>query len=137
VTCDSDGKIEHFIDRRDVKDVLRLHPLVAGQDYNLGIFLVGAYQEILGDLHNLFGDTNDVQVSIPPGGGYIVDHVAPGDTVAEVLRYVSYTKEALVARLRRSAELALRAGRMTLEESRHLLRAYEDGLAGYTYLERE
>jgi len=137
VTCDSDGKIEHFIDRRDVKDVLRLHPLVAGQDYNLGIFLVGAYQEILGDLHNLFGDTNDVQVTIPAGGGYIVDHVAPGDTVAEVLRYVSYTKEALVARLRRSAELALRAGRMTLEESRHLLRAYEDGLAGYTYLERE
>jgi arginine decarboxylase len=137
ITCDSDGKIEHFIDRRDVKDVLELHPLRSGESYYLGIFLVGAYQEILGDLHNLFGDTNDVQVSLAPGGGYLIERVDPGDTVTEVLKYVSYNKEDLVARLRRSAEVALRAGKLTIEESRRLLRAYEEGLAGYTYLERE
>ncbi len=135
ITCDSDGKIEHFIDRRDVKDVLELHG-VNGEDYHIGIFLVGAYQEILGDLHNLFGDTNDVQVSLGESG-YVIDHVEPGDTVTEVLKYVSYSKEDLVAKLRRSTELALRTGKLTLEESRYLLRSYEEGLAGYTYLERD
>ena len=89
ITCDSDGKIDHFIDRRDVKHVLELHPL-NGQDYYLGIFLVGAYQEILGDLHNLFGDTNTVHVSLAAGGGYHIEHVVAGDTVTEVLQYVSY-----------------------------------------------
>jgi arginine decarboxylase len=136
ITCDSDGKIDHFIDRRDVKDVLELHPL-NDDDYYLGIFLVGAYQEILGDLHNLFGDTHAVQVSLGPNGGYLIDHVVSGDTVTEVLNYVSYNRDDLVAKLRRSTESALRNGRITLDESRRLLRAYEDGLAGYTYLERE
>jgi len=136
ITCDSDGKIDHFIDRREVKDVLPLHPL-NDDDYYLGIFLVGAYQEILGDLHNLFGDTHAVQVSLGPNGGYLIDHVVAGDTVTEVLNYVSYHKDDLVARLRKFAEAALRAGRITLDESRQLLRTYEDGLAGYTYLERE
>jgi arginine decarboxylase len=136
ITCDSDGKIDRFIDRRDVRDVLELHPL-NGHTYFLGIFLVGAYQEILGDLHNLFGDTNDVQVSLGESGGYFIDHVLQGDTVTEVLRYVSYTREGLIDRLRRSAETALRAGKITLDDSRSLLRAYEEGLAGYTYLERE
>ena len=135
ITCDSDGKIDHFIDRRDVKHVLELHP-VNGEDYYLGIFLVGAYQEILGDLHNLFGDTNTVHVSLAPGGGYQIEHVVAGDTVTDVLKYVSYAREDLVARVRRFAELALRANRMTLEETRSLLRMYEEGLAGYTYLER-
>lgn len=135
ITCDSDGKIDHFIDRRDVKPVLELHPL-RGDDYYLGFFLVGAYQEILGDLHNLFGDTNDVSVSIVEGG-YQIDQVLPGDTVTEVLDYVSYSRDDLVARLRRSAEVALREGRITLEESRHLIRWYEEGLSGYTYLERD
>src|SRR5690606_26007437 len=121
--------------RRDVKDVLELHGM-NGEDYHLGIFLVGAYQEILGDLHNLFGDTNDVQVSLGDGG-YVIEHVEPGDSVTEVLRYVSYSKEDLVAKLRRSAEQALRQGKMTLEESRFMLRAYEEGLSGYTYLERD
>ena len=77
ITCDSDGKIEHFIDKREVKDVLELHPL-NDDDYYLGIFLVGAYQEILGDLHNLFGDTHAVQVSLAPDGGYLIDHVVDG-----------------------------------------------------------
>ncbi len=136
ITCDSDGKIEHFIDKREVKDSLELHPL-NDDDYYLGIFLVGAYQEILGDLHNLFGDTHAVQVSLAPNGGYLIDHVVEGDTVNEVLHYVSYNKEDLVARLRKFTEVALRQGRITLDESRTLLRMYEEGLSGYTYLERD
>jgi len=136
ITCDSDGKIEHFIDRRDVKDVLELHPLNQ-DDYYLGIFLVGAYQEILGDLHNLFGDTHAVQVSLGPNGGYMIDNVVSGDTVTEVLNYVSYHRDDMVAKVRRFAEQALRAGRISLDESRQLLRMYEEGLAGYTYLERD
>ncbi|HEY7372686.1 MAG TPA: biosynthetic arginine decarboxylase [Polyangia bacterium] len=135
ITCDSDGKIDHFIDRRDVKSVLELHP-VNGQDYYLGIFLIGAYQEILGDLHNLFGNTNTVHVSLAEGGGYQIEHVVTGDTVTDVLKYVSYSREELVARVRRFAELAVRANRMSLEETRSMLRMYEEGLAGYTYLER-
>ena len=135
ITCDSDGKIDHFIDRRDVKHVLELHP-VNGQDYFLGVFLIGAYQEILGDLHNLFGNTNTVHVSLADGGGYQIEHVVTGDTVTDVLKYVSYAREDLVARVRRFAELAVRANRMSLEETRSMLRMYEEGLAGYTYLER-
>jgi arginine decarboxylase len=135
ITCDSDGKIDHFIDRRDVKPVLELHP-VNGQDYFLGVFLIGAYQEILGDLHNLFGNTNTVHVSLAAGGGYQIEHVVTGDTVTDVLKYVSYAREDLVARVRRFAELAVRANRMTLDETRSMLRMYEEGLAGYTYLER-
>jgi arginine decarboxylase len=135
ITCDSDGKIDHFIDRRDVKSVLELHP-VNGHDYYLGIFLIGAYQEILGDLHNLFGNTNTVHVSLAEGGGYQIEHVVTGDTVTDVLKYVSYSREELVARVRRFAELAVRANRMSLEETRSMLRMYEEGLAGYTYLER-
>ena len=136
ITCDSDGKIDHFIDRRDVKPVLELHPINNGQDYYLGIFLIGAYQEILGDLHNLFGNTNTVHVSLAAGGGYQIEHVVTGDTVTDVLKYVSYSREELVARVRRFAELAVRANRMSLEETRSMLRMYEEGLAGYTYLER-
>ncbi len=136
ITCDSDGKIDKFIDRRDVKHVLELHPL-KDEDYHIGIFLVGAYQEILGDLHNLFGDTNTVIVALGEGGAYHIDHVIPGDTVTSVLKYVSYNAEDLIAKMRRSAEEAIRAKRMTLEESRQLLRSYEAGMFGYTYLERD
>jgi len=136
ITCDSDGKIDHFIDRRDVKHVLELHPL-KDEDYHIGMFLVGAYQEILGDLHNLFGDTNTVIVSLGDTGNYAIDHVVPGDTVTSVLKYVSYNPEELVARLRRSTEEAIRQKRMTFEESRQLLRSYEAGMYGYTYLERD
>jgi arginine decarboxylase len=136
ITCDSDGKIDHFIDRRDVKNVLELHPMAAGDEYLLGVFLVGAYQEILGDLHNLFGNTNTVHVSLAPGGGYQIEHVVTGDTVTDVLKYVSYAREDLVARVRRFAEQAVRSSGMSLEETRSLLRMYEEGLSGYTYLER-
>ena len=136
ITCDSDGKIDEFIDRREVKHVLQLHA-PNGADYYLGFFLVGAYQEILGDLHNLFGDTNTVHVSIAPNGEYHIEAVVSGDTVTDVLEYVSYSREDLLARLRRSIECALRAKRLTLEESRQLLKIYETGLSSYTYLEAD
>jgi arginine decarboxylase len=136
ITCDSDGKIDHFIDRRDVKHVLELHPF-SGEPYYLGVFLVGAYQEILGDLHNLFGDTNTLHVALGEDGGYHLEHLVAGDTVTEVLKYVCYDRDDLLARVRRAAEAALRAKLITLEQSRQLLKMYEDGLAGYTYLERD
>jgi arginine decarboxylase len=136
ITCDSDGKIDHFIGDREPKPTLELHPF-RNEPYYLGLFLVGAYQEILGDLHNLFGDTNTVHVSMDPDGGYRIDGVVEGDRVTEVLEYVRYTRGELVARLRRHTENALRARRMTREESRQLLRMYEAGLSGYTYLEQE
>ncbi|HXU03991.1 MAG TPA: arginine decarboxylase, partial [Polyangia bacterium] len=135
LTCDSDGKMDRFIDLRDVKSSLELHPY-NGEPYFMGVFLVGAYQEILGDLHNLFGNTNTVHVSLADGGGYQIEHVVTGDTVTDVLKYVSYSREDMVARVRRFAEMAVRANRMTLEETRSMLRMYEEGLAGYTYLER-
>ncbi len=136
ITCDSDGKIDHFIDRRDVKDVLELHPYT-GEPYYLGAFLVGAYQEILGDLHNLFGDTNTVHVSLDEEDGYRIEGVINGDTVTDVLRYVRYNRDELVAKVRQATEAALKAKRMTFEESKTLLRRYEEGLAGYTYLEQD
>ena len=137
ITCDSDGKIDRFIHPREVRPVLELHPLREQEPYYLGIFLVGAYQEILGDLHNLFGDTNTVHVELDPEGGYRIQHVVAGDTVREVLRYVGYQRDELVASVRRSAESAIKHQRMTRSEARQLLRIYEAGLAGYTYLEQE
>ena len=134
ITCDSDGKIDQFIDRRDVKRTLSLHPFT-GEPYYLGVFLVGAYQEILGDLHNLFGDTHAVHVSLDPGGNVMLESVIKGDTVREVLDYVEFDAEMLVRKLRESVEVAVRDGKIDFEESGRLLRFYEDGLHGYTYLE--
>ncbi len=134
ITCDSDGKIDSFIDRRDVKKTLPLHT-VNGEPYYLGVFLVGAYQEILGDLHNLFGDTHAVHVSLDDQGNVVLDAVIKGDTVREVLDYVEFDSETLVRKLRQDVELAVREGRVTYEESGRLLEFYEDGLHGYTYLE--
>jgi len=134
ITCDSDGKVDQFIDRRDVKRTLPLHDY-NGEDYYIASFLVGAYQEILGDLHNLFGDTNAVHVRLSPSGETILDEVIKGDTVREVLNYVQFKADNLLARLRKSVETAVREGRLSYEESGRLLRFYEDGLHGYTYLE--
>src|SRR5829696_8476170 len=134
ITCDSDGKIDQFIDRRDVKRTLPLHS-VNGDPYYLGVFLVGAYQEILGDLHNLFGDTHAVHVSLDDGGNVVLDAVIKGDTVREVLDYVEFDASTLMNRLREDVERAVREGRMNLEQSGRLLRFYENGLQGYTYLE--
>ena len=134
ITCDSDGKIDQFIDRRDVKRTLALHQF-NGEPYYLGVFLVGAYQEILGDLHNLFGDTHAVHVSLDASGNVMLESVIKGDTVREVLDYVEFDADTLVRKLRDSVEAAVREGRVDFEESGRLLRFYENGLHGYTYLE--
>ena len=134
ITCDSDGTIDRFIGQRDVRQVLALHPYV-GQDYYLAAFLVGAYQEILGDMHNLLGDTNAVHVRLDENGHVAIDEVIEGDSVREVLRYVQFSAEELRRNMRQRIERALRDNRLSLAESRLLLRFYESGLEGYTYLE--
>ena len=134
ITCDSDGKVDQFIDRRDVKRTLPLHA-PDGSPYHLGVFLVGAYQEILGDLHNLLGDTHAVHVSLDANDAVVLDAVIKGDTVRKVLDYVQFDTSTLMAKLRSDVETAVRAGRLDVEESGRVLRFYEDGLNGYTYLE--
>jgi len=134
LTCDSDGKVDKFIDLRDVKDVLEVHPIKPGKPYYIAMFLVGAYQEILGDLHNLFGDTNAIHVSCDADHGYRIERVIEGDSVTEVLGYVQYEKQELVRRMRRRLEEAVRARRLNMKESALLMRRYEEGLASYTYL---
>ncbi|PZV14964.1 MAG: arginine decarboxylase [Leptolyngbya sp.] len=134
LTCDSDGKIDQFIDLRDVKHVLELHPLHADQPYYLAMFLGGAYQEIMGNLHNLFGDTNAVHITLTPNKGYQIDHVVKGDTMTEVLGYVQYDSEDLVESIRQQTELALQEKRITLQDSQLLLQNYERSLSRYTYL---
>jgi arginine decarboxylase len=134
ITCDSDGSIDKFIDQRDVKSTLELHPL-NGEPYYIGIMLTGAYQEILGDMHNLFGNTNMVHVMITGQDCYEVDEVLPGDSVTDVLRYVDYSPEDLIKRVRNNVETAVRGNKMTLDESRQLMQRYREGLSSYTYLE--
>lgn len=139
LTCDSDGKINQFIDLRDVKSVLELHPLQEKKDnqvkepYYLGLFLAGAYQEVMGNLHNLFGDTNAVHIQLTPRG-YEIEQVVKGDTVREVLGYVQYDAEDLIESIRRRTEKALQENRITLEEAQRLLQNYERSLGSYTYL---
>ena len=135
ITCDSDGKVDQFIDLRDVRSTLELHPHTPDEPYYLGAFLLGAYQEILGDLHNLFGDTNAVHVSLEEDGTANVDTVIKSYTVTEVLNYVQYNAEKLTDRVRKDVERAVRQGMITVTESRQFLRFYETGLEGYTYLE--
>jgi len=135
ISCDSDGKVDQFIDRRDVKKTLPLHAF-NGEPYYLGAFLVGAYQEILGDLHNLFGDTNAVHVRLDENGSVVLEAVIRGDTVREVLDYVQFKTPALLEQFRTDVETAVREGRIGYEESGSLLRFYEEGLNGYTYLEQ-
>ncbi len=134
ISCDSDGKVDRFIDRRELKQTLSLHPFDK-PPYYIGAFLVGAYQEILGDLHNLLGDTNAVHVSLGDDGNVILDAVIKGDTVREVLNYVEFSAESLLSDFRRDVEAALREGKIGYEESGRLLRFYEEGLEGYTYME--
>ena len=134
ITCDSDGKVDRFIDRRDVKSVLELHPY-RNEDYYIGAFLVGAYQEILGDLHNLLGDTHAVHITIDEAGNYSIDEVIKGDTVREVLNYVQYNSDELLRAMRKTVEKGVKEQKLSIDEARLLLRFYEDGLEGYTYLE--
>jgi len=137
LTCDSDGKIEHFIDTDtgQHQDFLEVHDLVEGQPYYLGAFLTGAYQEILGDLHNLFGDTDTVHISINENGTYVVDHVLQGDTVTEVLSYLDYNRSELSEMIRKATEISINRGTLSHNDARLLMKHYEEGLAGYTYLE--
>ena len=139
VSCDSDGKIDRFAtqDTRDFAPTLPLHELKKGETYYLGIFLVGAYQEVLGDLHNLFGDTHVVHVSHDPDSadGWAIEEYVEGDTVREVLEYVEYDTDELRRTMRRDVERAVRKGRLRVEEGKALMKFYIEGLEGYTYLE--
>jgi arginine decarboxylase len=133
LTCDSDGKIDQFIDLKDVKKVLELHKFKPDEPYYLGLFLGGAYQEIMGSLHNLFGDTNVVHIQLTPSG-YKIEHVVKGDTMKEIVSYVQYDAENLVESIRRQTEQALQQNEITLVESQLLLQNYERSLSRYTYL---
>ncbi len=137
ITCDSDGKIDSFVSNGEAKEMLELHELQEGEEYYLGVFLVGAYQETLGDLHNLFGDTHVAHISVDEEGDWYVEELVPGDTTREVLGYVQYEPEHLASFLRRDCERAVREKKLTVQESQVLVRFYESGLNGYTYLERE
>jgi arginine decarboxylase len=134
MTCDSDGKIDNFISTRYSSHHLPVHSLKGKEPYYMGVFLVGAYQEILGDLHNLFGDTNAVHVSIDEKG-YKIDKVIDGETVAEVLDYVQYNSKKMVRTVETWVTTSVKAGIITLEEGREFLSNYRSGLYGYTYLE--
>ena len=134
ITCDSDGKIANFVTNRNISHVLPLHPLKKGEPYYLGVFLVGAYQEILGDLHNLFGDTNAVHISVK-NGKYSIDQVIDGETVDEVLDYVQYNPKKLVRQLETWVTKSVKLGKISLEEGKEFLNNYRSGLYGYTYLE--
>jgi arginine decarboxylase len=135
ITCDSDGKIDKFVSLRDVKRALELHDLRPGEEYYLAAFLVGAYQETLGDLHNLFGDTHVVHIRLHDEGGWWIEEIVKGDTANKVLEYMEYDVEELYPALARDCERAVRDGRMTLAESQQLKRFYEGELNGYAYLE--
>ncbi len=135
ITCDCDGKIDRFIDLHDVKQALPVHEVRESEDYVLGVFLVGAYQETLGDLRNLFGGTNVINVGVNDHGDVEFSSEMQGDSVADVLSYVEYDPKELVERFRWLAENAVRSKRITPQERREILDAYEAGLRGYTYFE--
>ena len=134
ITCDSDGKIANFISTRNVAHYLPVHSLKKTEPYYLAVFLVGAYQEILGDMHNLFGDTNAVQVSVNEKG-YNIEQIIDGETVAEVLDYVQYNPKKLVRTLETWVTKSVKEGKISLEEGKEFLSNYRSGLYGYTYLE--
>ena len=136
ITCDSDGKINNFISDHGVANALPIHPLKSNESYYIGVFLVGAYQEILGDMHNLFGDTNAVHISVYPDH-YEIDQIIDGETVAEVLDYVQYSPKKLVRNVETWVTRSMKNGKITPEEGREFLSNYRSGLYGYTYLEKD
>lgn len=137
ITCDCDGKIDRFIDQHEMRRTLPLHPWDPDNEYVLGAFLVGAYQETLGDLHNLFGDPHVVGVRLDDMGSVEYFHELEGDSVADVLEYVEYDPKKIERRFRERAEKAVKAGRISARERKALMLAYQDGLRGYTYHEPE
>ncbi|MEE1365425.1 MAG: biosynthetic arginine decarboxylase [Muribaculaceae bacterium] len=136
ITCDSDGKISHFVSPQGASEALPVHALRPGEPYYIGVFLVGAYQEILGDMHNLFGDTNAVHISVSKDG-YEIDQLIDGETVADVLDYVEYNPKKLVRNVEAWVTASMKNGIITPEEGRQFLNTYRAGLYGYTYLERD
>jgi len=136
ITCDCDGKIDQFIDQHDIRRSLPIHEVAEGEDYYVGVFLVGAYQETLGDLHNLFGDTNVVSVKITENGDFDLTRETHGDTVADVLSYVEFSPAELINKFREAAELAVKEGRISPRERKEIMQSYQNGLNGYTYYER-
>ncbi len=136
ITCDSDGKIANFITNHGTSGALPVHNVKPGEPYYLGVFLVGAYQEILGDMHNLFGDTNAVHIDVYRDR-YEIDRIIDGETVAEVLDYVQFNAKKLVRNVETWVTYSMKAGRITPEEGREFLSNYRSGLYGYTYLEKD
>ena len=136
ITCDCDGVIDRFVDLRNIRETLPLHELKEGEEYYLGVFLVGAYQETLGDLHNLLGDTNVVTIMFNEEGGYDIVRELEGDSVADVLSYVEYDPKVMLNRIRKTAERAVSQQKITPQERRQIMDAYSDGFRGYTYFER-
>ena len=134
LTCDSDGKLERFIDRGQVKSLLELHNLQPEQPYWIGLFLAGAYQEVMGNLHNLFGSTDAVHLRLLPSGGYTVDHVVRGDTNAKVLQAMEHNPELLLERLRLASEEAIGRGQLKISEASRLMAHLEASLGQTTYL---
>jgi len=136
LTCDSDGKIAQFMDYNSWKNEkhLRVHPLKKGEPYYMASFLTGAYQEILGDMHNLFGDTDAIHISIGKSGSYSVDHHVEGDSIYDMLKYVGYHKKELMEKLHQKIESAISNNKITREEAGWLLKNYSQALSGYTYL---
>ena len=134
ITCDSDGKIANFVTDGHIGNVLPLHPLKKNEPYYLGVFLVGAYQEILGDMHNLFGDTNAAHISVKDGK-YSIDQIFDGETVEEVLDYVQYNPKKLVRQLEQWVTKSVKEGKISLDEGKEFLGTYRNGLFGYTYLQ--
>jgi arginine decarboxylase len=137
ITCDSDGKIDRFVGEEEVVKVLPLHEMRNNEEYYLGVFLVGAYQETLGDLHNLFGDTNVVSVRINRDGGYDFVKEIQGDTISDVLSYVEYYPKEMQEKHRNTAERAVREGRITARERQWIIKLFNESLNGYTYFEKE
>jgi arginine decarboxylase len=136
MTCDCDGKVDRFISPDGVKGTLPLHPLKQGEEYFLGVFLVGAYQETLGDLHNLFGDTNVVSVHINQDGSFDFRREFHGDSIADVLSYVEYDPKIMQEQFRRIAEKAVRDNKITVAQRQQMLRAFKESMQGYTFFER-
>ena len=137
ITCDCDGKIDRFPDKSQERGSIMLHNLKEREEYYLGVFLVGAYQETLGDLHNLFGDTNIVSISVNEDGSYRILREVEGDSVEDVLSYVEYDLRAIKTRLKNITEDSIARGYISAKERRVIFRTFEEGLRGYTYFERE
>jgi len=133
ITCDSDGKIDQFVLADGVAGALPVHPLRKDEDYYIGVFFVGAYQETLGDLHNLFGDPNVVTISLDDKGGFDIENETEGDTIAQVLSYVEYDPNDCLTTFRKTVERAVKAGQVNATERRTMIAAYKDSLAGSTY----